>query len=100
MKSRMRMFALVTLMTLIALAHWLMQQALLSLAQAVAFGRSIVETVVGFGGLVSLPPLSIERRLSLALEVFANPVRALPLPASAWENDATSGLLLGLNSLF
>jgi uncharacterized membrane protein len=97
MKSGMRRFGLVALF---ALAHWLMQYALLGLAQAAAFGRFILETIVGFGGLLPLQPLSIERRLSLALEVFTNPVRSFPLPASAWENDLASALLLGLNSLF
>src|SRR5262245_27466192 len=97
MKSRMRMFGLVALF---AFAHWFLQQALLGLAQIAAFGRFVLETIVGFGGLVPLQPLAVERRLSLALEVFTNPVRSLPLPPLAWENGLASGLLLGLNSLF
>jgi len=85
------------LVALLALAHWLMQQTLLGLAHTVAFGRFTLESVVGRGGFIPLH-FSFERRLSRALDAFSNPVRSLA-PASAWENDWASGLLLGLNSL-
>jgi len=83
----------------LASAHWLLLQTLLGLAHAVAYCRFALETIVGLGGFIPLH-FSVERRLARALDVFANPIRSLPLPASIWENGLTSGLLLGLNSLF
>jgi uncharacterized membrane protein len=83
----------------VVFAHWLVQQALLGLARVLAQGRSVLESIVGLGGFIPLH-FSVERRLARALEVFTNPIRSLPLPASIWDNGLTSGLLLGLNSLF
>src|SRR5688572_7716480 len=86
------------IVVLAALAHWLAQQALLGLAQALAFGRLVLETIVGLGGFVPLH-FSFERRLARVLDVFTNPVRSLA-PASMWQSDWASVVLLALNSLF
>ncbi len=94
MKSHKKVFGLVALL---GLAHWLLQQALLGLAHTVAFGRLTLESVVGLGGFLPLH-FSFERRLARMLDIFGNPVRSLAA-ASAWENDWTSGVLHGLNSL-
>lgn len=83
----------------LASAHWLLLQTLLGLTHAVSYCRFALETIVGLGGFIPLH-FSVERRLARALDVFTNPIRSLPLPASIWENGLTSGLLLGLNSLF
>ncbi|MBE0540748.1 MAG: DUF1361 domain-containing protein [Verrucomicrobia bacterium] len=93
----MKFFCIVALA---GFAHWLMQQALLGLAHVVAFGRFLLESVVGFGGASVLPQLSLERRLALALNFLNNPARSLPLPDSVWDHSLASGLLLALNSLF
>lgn len=86
------------IVVVVALSHWLAHQGLLALAPAVAYGRLILETIVGFGGMVPLH-FSIERRLTRALEALGNPVRSV-VPAAAWESGWGANLLLGLNSLF